>query len=107
LHSLCLSSSASLTPNRRRAAFEIAMIKLESVEKTYADGHVALRGVDLDIEAGITLALLGPSGCGKTTTLKLINRLVRPSAGRVLVDGRDVATLDVVRLRRGIGYVVQ
>jgi osmoprotectant transport system ATP-binding protein len=86
---------------------EIAMIELESVEKIYPDGHAALRGVDLAIAKGITLALLGPSGCGKTTTLKLINRLVRPSAGRVLVDGRDVATLDVVSLRRRIGYVVQ
>jgi osmoprotectant transport system ATP-binding protein len=83
------------------------MIKLESVEKFYAQGRAALRGVTLDIEEGNTVALLGPSGCGKTTTLKLINRLVTPSAGRVMVDGRDVATLDVVKLRRGIGYVVQ
>jgi osmoprotectant transport system ATP-binding protein len=83
------------------------MIKLESVEKIYPNGHVALRGIDLEAEQGITLALLGPSGCGKTTTLKLINRLVRPSAGRVLVGGQDVATLDVVQLRRRIGYVVQ
>jgi osmoprotectant transport system ATP-binding protein len=89
------------------ARFRIAMIKLESVEKTYPPGHTALRGVSLEIEEGITLALLGPSGCGKTTTLKLINRLIEPSAGRVLVNGQDVTTLDVVRLRRGIGYVVQ
>jgi osmoprotectant transport system ATP-binding protein len=83
------------------------MIQLESVEKIYPQGPRALRGISLEIEEGITLALLGPSGCGKTTTLKLINRLVRPSAGRVLVNGRDVETLDVVSLRRGIGYVVQ
>lgn len=83
------------------------MIELRDVRKVYPNGHVALRGLSLRIATGGTVALLGPSGCGKTTTLKLINRLVSPSAGRVTVGGRDVAHVDPVALRRGIGYVVQ
>jgi osmoprotectant transport system ATP-binding protein len=66
-----------------------------------------LRGITLQVEAGTTLALLGPSGCGKTTTLKLINRLVAPTAGTILIDGRDISQVDAVALRRRIGYVVQ
>ena len=83
------------------------MIELRDVRKVYADGHVALRGLSLRVEAASTVALLGPSGCGKTTTLKLINRLVVPTSGRILVNGRDVSAVDAVQLRRGIGYVVQ
>jgi len=83
------------------------MIELRDVHKMYPDGHVALRGVSLRVAAATTLALLGPSGCGKTTTLKLINRLVAPTAGTVLVGDRDVAAVDAITLRRGIGYVVQ
>ena len=84
-----------------------AMIELRDVRKVYPDGHVALRGVSLHVDVGTTVALLGPSGGGKTTTLKLINRLVTPTSGTVLVDGRDVAAVDPIALRRGIGYVVQ
>ena len=83
------------------------MIELEAVRKVYPDGHVALRTVSLTIEPGTTLALLGPSGGGKTTTLKLINRLIDPTAGRVLIDGRDSATVDPIALRRAMGFVVQ
>jgi osmoprotectant transport system ATP-binding protein len=83
------------------------MIEFRSVSKVYSNGHVALRDVSLTADAGMTLALLGPSGCGKTTTLKLINRLVEPTSGTVIVNGRDVSQLDPVNLRRGIGYVVQ
>jgi osmoprotectant transport system ATP-binding protein len=67
----------------------------------------ALRDFDLDIQRGETLALLGPSGCGKTTTLKLLNRLMEPTAGRIFVGGQDTSKIDVVRLRRRMGYVVQ
>jgi len=83
------------------------MIELRDVQKVYADGHVALHGLSLRVESATTVALLGPSGCGKTTTLKLINRLVTPTAGTVVVNGQDVAAVDPVQLRRGIGYVVQ
>jgi osmoprotectant transport system ATP-binding protein len=83
------------------------MIELHDVHKVYPDGHVALRGLSLQVGPATTVALLGPSGCGKTTTLKLINRLVVPTSGTVLVNGRDTATVDVIALRRGMGYVVQ
>jgi len=83
------------------------MIELRDVRKVYPDGHVALRGLSLRVEGGSTVALLGPSGCGKTTTLKLINRLVAPTSGSVLVDAHDVSAMDPIQLRRGIGYVVQ
>lgn len=83
------------------------MIELAAVRKVFADGHVAVHELSLQVPAGRTLALLGPSGCGKTTTLKLINRLLAPTAGRILLDGRDTAAVDPVLLRRRIGYVVQ
>ncbi len=83
------------------------MIELRDVRKVYPDGHVALRGLSLRVEAGSTVALLGPSGCGKTTTLKLINRLVAPTSGCIVVNGEDVSAVDAIQLRRGIGYVVQ
>ena len=60
-----------------------------------------------EIASGEMCVLVGPSGCGKTTTLKMINRLIEPTAGAILIDDVDVATLDVVQLRRGIGYVMQ
>ncbi|MBX3026328.1 ATP-binding cassette domain-containing protein [bacterium] len=85
----------------------MATIDIEEVRKVYPGGHVALHEVSLRIAGGTTLALLGPSGGGKTTLLKLINRLLEPSSGRVRIDGADAAALDPVLLRRRIGYVVQ
>jgi osmoprotectant transport system ATP-binding protein len=67
----------------------------------------AVRDLTLDIVRGETLALVGPSGCGKTSTLRLVNRMVEASAGRVLVGEEDVLDLDPIRLRRRIGYVIQ
>ncbi|MGO4256564.1 ABC transporter ATP-binding protein [Marmoricola sp. RAF53] len=83
------------------------MIRLEGVGKTYDDGTVAVQELDLDVPAGELVCLVGPSGCGKSTTLKMINRLIEPTTGRILLDGEDVTRTDPVRLRRGIGYVIQ
>src|SRR5437588_7787969 len=83
------------------------MIRLESLTKRYPDGTVAVDGLTLDVDPGETCVLVGPSGCGKTTTLKMINRLVEPSSGRILLDGEDVTTADPVQLRRRMGYVIQ
>jgi osmoprotectant transport system ATP-binding protein len=83
------------------------MIVLEHVSKTYDTGSVAVHNVSLRVPAGQMLVLLGGSGSGKTTTLKMINRLIESSSGRIEVDGRDVRAVDPVQLRRGIGYVFQ
>jgi len=70
-------------------------------------GRALLEDISFKIEAGETLVLLGRSGSGKTTTLKLINRLLEPTSGEVLVQGRKTTDSDPIRLRRGIGYVIQ
>ncbi|RNL81231.1 ABC transporter ATP-binding protein [Nocardioides marmorisolisilvae] len=83
------------------------MIRLEGVAKTYEDGTVAVTGLDLDVPANTLVTLVGPSGCGKSTILKMVNRLIEPTAGRIYLDGTDVTDADPVQLRRGIGYVIQ
>jgi osmoprotectant transport system ATP-binding protein len=83
------------------------MIRFEGVAKSYAGSSPALHGLTLEVQPAEFLVLLGPSGCGKTTTLKLINRLLEPSAGRILIQGQEVAGQDPIRLRRSIGYVFQ
>jgi osmoprotectant transport system ATP-binding protein len=83
-----------------------AAIRFEAVRKEYA-GAVAVADLTLDVREGELLVLVGPSGCGKSTTLRMVNRLVEPTSGRVLVEGRDVAQVDPVALRRRIGYVIQ
>src|SRR3954454_24489167 len=83
------------------------MIRLSGVGKTYPDGTVAVHELDLDVSAGELVVLVGPSGCGKSTTLKMINRLIEPTTGTIEIDGKDVTRTDPVKLRRGIGYVIQ
>ena len=83
------------------------MIRLDRVSKQYPDGTVAVRELTLDVRRGEIVTLVGPSGCGKTTTMKMVNRLIEPTSGRVFIDGRDVTDADPVELRRGIGYVIQ
>ncbi|KQV04527.1 MULTISPECIES: ABC transporter ATP-binding protein [unclassified Kitasatospora] len=83
------------------------MIRFDGAAKRHPDGTVAVEGLDLDVPAGRITVLVGPSGCGKTTLLRMVNRMVEPTGGRVLLDGTDVAELNAAKLRRGIGYVIQ
>jgi osmoprotectant transport system ATP-binding protein len=83
------------------------MIELDGVGKTYDDGTVAVSHLDLAVPRGDLVCLVGPSGCGKSTTLKMVNRLIEPTSGRIVLDGEDVTHADPVELRRGIGYVIQ
>lgn len=83
------------------------MIEFQSVRKQYEDGTVAVQDLGLTVQAGTITVLVGPSGCGKTTLLRMVNRMIEPSAGRVLLDGVDVRSTDPAKLRRGIGYVIQ
>jgi osmoprotectant transport system ATP-binding protein len=84
-----------------------ASITLENVGKVYPDGTVAVGDFSLDVQAGELAVLIGPSGCGKSTVLRMLNRLIEPSKGRILIDGTDIAKQDPVELRRHIGYVIQ
>ncbi|MCF2529319.1 ABC transporter ATP-binding protein [Yinghuangia soli] len=83
------------------------MIRLDRVAKRYPDGTAAVEDLSLDVAAGDLVTLVGPSGCGKTTTMKMVNRLIEPTSGRIFVDGEDITRRDPVKLRRGIGYVIQ
>jgi osmoprotectant transport system ATP-binding protein len=83
------------------------LITFESVTKRYPGGTVAVDALDLEIPDGQTMVLVGPSGCGKTTSLRMINRLIEPSEGRIMLDGTDITTVEASQLRRGIGYVIQ
>lgn len=82
------------------------MIKFENVTKTYKDKTI-LKNISIEIEKGKLVAFIGASGCGKTTTLKMINRLIKPSSGRIYINGEDIEKKDVIKLRRNIGYVIQ
>jgi osmoprotectant transport system ATP-binding protein len=84
-----------------------ASITLEHVGKVYPDGTVAVGDFSLEVRAGELTVLIGPSGCGKSTVLRMVNRLIEPSKGRILIDGRDAGGQDPVELRRHIGYVIQ
>src|SRR5687767_13937414 len=84
------------------------MISLRDVTKRFSNATgAAVEGLSMDISEGETVVLVGPSGCGKTTTMKMINRLIEPTSGSILVAGTDVMKQDPVALRRGIGYVIQ
>jgi osmoprotectant transport system ATP-binding protein len=86
----------------------VPAIRLEHVTKRYPGAEApAVDALDLDVPSGELVAMVGPSGCGKTTILKMVNRLIAPSSGRVLIQGVDAATLPMHELRRGIGYVIQ
>ena len=83
------------------------MIRFEEVTKRYGGGPPAVDQLSLTAPEGQVTVLVGPSGCGKTTSLRMVNRMVMPSAGRITVGDQDTAQMDAARLRRGIGYVIQ
>ncbi len=85
----------------------MAMIEFREVRYATSAGRDLVKGLNLLVEPGETLALLGRSSSGKSTTLKLINRLLEPTSGQVLVEGRSILDWDPIRLRRRIGYVIQ
>jgi osmoprotectant transport system ATP-binding protein len=83
------------------------MISFDGVTKKYPDGTVAVDELSLDVPDGTLAVFVGPSGCGKTTSMRMINRMIDPTSGTLTVDGKDVTKVDPVKLRLGIGYVIQ
>jgi len=83
------------------------LITFDHVTKQYADGTVAVDELTLEVPSGALVVFVGPSGCGKTTSMRMINRMIEPTSGTLTVDGSDVGKTDPVKLRLGIGYVIQ
>jgi osmoprotectant transport system ATP-binding protein len=83
------------------------LINFDRVTKRYPDGTVAVDELSLDVPDGTLAVFVGPSGCGKTTSMRMINRMIDPTSGTLTVDGKDVTKVDPVKLRLGIGYVIQ
>jgi osmoprotectant transport system ATP-binding protein len=83
------------------------MIEFREVTKRFPDGTVAVDNLSLEVDSGRITVFVGPSGCGKTTSLRMINRMIEPTGGTILVNGQDVMDGDPAELRRGIGYVIQ
>jgi osmoprotectant transport system ATP-binding protein len=99
--------SATMPPDPRAAS----TVEFRNVTKRYDAGAKnapgAVNDLSLTVPAGKICVLVGPSGCGKTTSLKMVNRLIEPTSGQILIDGEDIARRDVIELRRSIGYVIQ
>ena len=83
------------------------MIRFDNVSKAYGVGNPVVKNLSLQIFPGEIFVLIGPSGCGKTTTMKMINRLIEPSHGKIFINNEDISLLNPVELRRNIGYVIQ
>ena len=86
---------------------EQPMVQFKDVEKVYRGGNVAVEHINLEIHKGEFVCLIGSSGSGKTTTMRMINRMLEPSGGQILFNGKDIHKIDAVKLRRQIGYVIQ
>ena len=86
---------------------EQPMVLFKDVEKVYRGGNVAVEHINLEINKGEFVCLIGTSGSGKTTTMRMINRMLEPSGGQILFNGKDIHKIDAVKLRRQIGYVIQ
>lgn len=83
------------------------MITFDGITKKYPDGTIAVESLTLEVPTGTLAAFVGPSGCGKTTSMRMVNRMIDPTSGTLTVDGRDISKVDPVKLRLGIGYVIQ
>ncbi len=84
----------------------IRMIEIKNLKKTFKN-NIVLKDVNLTINEGELVVFIGPSGCGKTTTLKMINKLIMPTSGEILIDGKNIINEDTISLRRKMGYVIQ
>ena len=93
----------NLSPNKTN---EI-LIKFENVNKIFPNGFKAIDNLNLEVKKGETLVLLGTSGSGKTTTMKLVNRLIEPTSGKIYINGEDISSYNPIKLRRKIGYAIQ
>jgi len=82
------------------------VIEFKNVNKNFKNKKV-LKDISFNINKGELVSIIGASGCGKTTTLKMINRLINPSSGQILIDGENIASKDIIKLRRNVGYVIQ
>jgi osmoprotectant transport system ATP-binding protein len=83
------------------------VIRFDQVGKKYPDGTVAVESLSLEAPSGQITVFVGPSGCGKTTSLRMINRMIEPTSGRIMLDDQDTASFNKADLRRGMGYVIQ
>src|SRR5216683_4702607 len=94
-----------MTPQTERT--NTPLVEFREVSYAVNGGRPIIDALNLEVQLGETLVLLGESGCGKTTTLRLVNRLLTPTSGQVLVEGKATTAWDVIRLRRRTGYVIQ
>ncbi|GAA2255238.1 ABC transporter ATP-binding protein [Streptomyces ruber] len=102
------TSASPASPEPGEVLHTGATIELENLTKRYPGSpQPSVDCVNMEIRAGETVIFVGPSGCGKSTTLKMINRLIEPTSGRIRINGEDVTHMDPVRLRRKIGYAIQ
>ena len=105
------ASSGQAATRKSAGPRQAATVEFRHVTKRYDAGQKGVPGavndLSFEVPAGKICVLVGPSGCGKTTSLKMVNRLIEPTSGQILIDGIDAATRDVTELRRGIGYVIQ
>ncbi len=102
-----MSGDATIADPREAGDDRRTMIRLEELTKRFPDGTLAVDSLTLEIPEGDICVLVGPSGCGKTTTMKMVNRLVEPTSGRIFLEGDDVTDANPDRLRRRIGYAIQ
>src|SRR4051794_23536813 len=91
----------------KRKEETLIVIEFKNVTKRYASDVLAVDNINLEIEDGEFICFIGTSGSGKTTSMRMINRMIEPSSGEILIDGKNIMDMNPVKLRRKIGYVIQ